>query len=147
MTKRSRRLKNSAYTPEEEERFDALLFTFRDYLDAGQDFFEVLYSEKLGRYVEVVLDKLLWQTEPLIELEGPEDLFVLLLCQMAADLAVARWVGEDSGPEFTPAELAETRRWAMGCLARMPDPALRRHFMGELDRFVGEEMEKARQYA
>ena len=94
MTTQRTRLRNSSYTPEEEYRFGILLSTFEDYISDGQDFFEIMYSEKLGKYVEVIMEKLLWQTEPLWELDSPDSLFDLLLCQMAVDIAKPRWDSE-----------------------------------------------------
>lgn len=146
MPTQAMRLKNSAYTPEEERQFKILLYTFRDYLANEQDFFEVLYSEKLGRYLEVILEKLHWQTEPLRELDTPDSLFDLLLCQMADAISEPRREQEfmKAGPEFTQEELAEVRRRTVGFLARMPDPALQHHYIGVLDRFILEETKKAK---
>ena len=142
------RLKNSGYAPEEERQFHVLLTAFHDYISDKQDFFEVLYSEKLGKYIEVIMEKLLWQTEPLWELDSPDSLFQLLLSQMAADIAGPRWDAEydEIGPQFTPGELTETRRQATEYLDRMPDESLRMRCTQAMDNFIQEETAKAEHY-
>ena len=148
MTAQSARLKNSVYTPEEERGFAALLFTFRDFIDKGQDSFEVMYSEKLGKYIEVIMEKLLWRTEPLWELDGPDDLFYLFLCQMGVTLASPRWDTEFEGigPEFNIDELAEVRRQTEQYLTQMPDKALRAHYTALMEKFITEQTAKAERY-
>ena len=144
MTTQRTRLRNSSYTPEEEYRFGILLSTFEDYISDGQDFFEIMYSEKLGKYVEVIMEKLLWQTEPLWELDSPDSLFDLLLCQMAVDIAKPRWDSEydEAGPQFASGELAETRRQAMEYLSRMPDDSVREHYTAYMEHFIEKETAK-----
>lgn len=142
------RLKNSGYAPEEERQFRVLLAAFQDYISDKQDFFEVLYSEKLGKYIEVIMEKLLWQTEPLWELDSPDSLFELLLCQMAVDIAGPRWDSEygEIGPQFTPGELTETRRQVTEYLDRIPDEPLRRRCTRAMDNFIRAETAKAEHY-
>ena len=148
MTNSDVHLKNSSYTPDEERQFRVLLSTFEDYISDKQDFFEVMYSVKLGKYIEVITEKLLWQTEPLWELENPDCLFDLLLCQMATDIAGPRWDAEyrEKGPDFIPGELVEIQRQAMEYLSQMPDESVRKHYTAYIGRFIEKETAKAERY-
>ena len=86
--------------------------------------------------------------EPLWELEDPDSLFDLLLCQMATDIAGPRWDAEylEKGPDFIHGELAEIQRQAMEYLSQMPDESARKHYTAYIGRFIEKETAKAERY-
>lgn len=137
-------LRNSSYTAEEDRRFLMLLTAFQDYLD-GQNDYEVLYSEKLGKFLRLTMEKLLWQSEPVSEIESSDHMFKMFMDNICIGLAAPRYASAPDADEleFDEPELDEMRRQMAAYLEKMPDEVLRAYYTGLLNGVTGEQKDKA----
>ena len=125
------------YTEEVRKKLDAILKAFENYID-GQDYFDIVYSKKIG-YVWIVVD------EPgaagAEQLDTPEAMLDLLFNDVINDVVAPRQsISLTEAHTLTESEETECRRRIAAILRTMEDSA--DEYLDYLDSYLKDYQER-----
>ena len=135
--KKRRAGKNTApYTEEEKHRIDNILKAFADFI-RGQDYFDIVYSEKLG-YVQLLTGP--EETEPVTVLPTAEDVIETLFYEVTTEVIYDPDNRRPDHDALSEEEETESRRRLTQIVNRMEED--RDHWIAYMDAYFKDYQER-----